>query len=189
LNNFFLYDTYKDIKIKKIYCYCKGCRFADSHITSYHKCGICKGYGHGQFECAQIKQNNNYQNALFDNYILTNKEYLPKEKYCTNPNCKSKSTHSIESHHKFFESDKHGGLLGPDIHGITKQFVDTRKEGMELVLANPNSFVKYWMGLGQIDIYRNINGVIEYKYVDASCDYKNKIKLFTNGLKELNKKW
>ncbi len=41
-------------------CHCKGCRFSDSHITSYHKCGTCNDYGHGQFEC---RKNNNDDNS------------------------------------------------------------------------------------------------------------------------------
>ena len=188
--------------MEKKYCFCKGCRFPDSHITSYHKCGICKGFGHGQFECAEIKNNHNYQNDLFTQYILTNKEYLPKEKYCTIPTCKSKSTHSIGSHHKFFEYDEHGGLLdlsephknfirGPDIYGIKKRFADTKKEGLELVLAYPNSYVKYWMGMGVLDIYRNVNGLIEKKSFEAGSElYEYQIKLFTNGLVQLDgKKW
>lgn len=90
---------------EKIYCYCKGCEFSNSHLTSHHKCGVCKKYGHGQFECDKISGNNNRKNDLYNKYILLNKECLPKEKHCTNPNCKSKSTHSTDSHHKFFESN------------------------------------------------------------------------------------
>lgn len=95
---------------KKIYCYCKGCRFPDSHITLFHKCGVCKKYGHGQFECDKISGNNIRKNDLFNKYILLNKEHLPKEKYCTNQYCKFKSTHTTCSHHKFFESDKNKNL-------------------------------------------------------------------------------
>jgi len=176
--------------MEKKYCYCRGCRFPDSHITSYHKCGICKSYGHGQLECPQIKNNYNHKNELFLKYILPNKEFLPKEKHCTIPNCKSKSTHSTGSHHKFFELDEHGGLEGPDQYSIIKRFVDTEKEGFKLVYTNPNSYIKYWMGMGQIDIYRNVNGIIEKKSFEVGNNYEEKIKLFTYGLKEFNgKKW
>ncbi len=175
--------------MEKIYCHCRGCRFPDSHITSYHKCGICKRYGHGQFECEKIKGNYNWINNLYLKYIQTNKEYLPEEKYCKIPDCKSKQTHTTKSHHKFFESDKHGGLTGPDYFSIKKRFADTKREGIELVSLHPNSFVKYWMGMGQLDIYKNVNGMIEYKSFDVGNNYEEKIKLFTNGLKELNKTW
>lgn len=173
--------------MEKIYCFCRGCRFPDSHLTSYHKCGICKGYGHGQFECDKIKGNCNWINQLFEKYIITNKDFLPEEKQCQIYGCKSKQTHSTGSHHKFFESDEHGGLSGPDQYGITKRFVDTEKEGFNLVSRNPNSFIKYWMGMGQIDIYRNLYGVIEKKSFDVGYGYEEKIKQFTYGLKELNK--
>lgn len=46
------------------------------------------------------------------------------------------------------------------------------------------------MGMGQIDIYRNLNGLIEKKVFEASNNYEEKIKLFTYGLRELNiKNW
>lgn len=173
--------------MNKIYCYCKGCRFSDSHITSYHKCGNCKKYGHGQFECVQIKGNYNWINNLFEKYILTNKDYLPTELHCDIEGCKSKETHSTFSHHKFFELDNHGGLLGPDINGMRKRFADIKKEGLNLVSTNQNSFIKYYMGMGRIDIYKNVNGLIEYKNFEISDGYEEKIKLYTNKLKELNR--
>lgn len=28
-----------------VLCYVKGCKYADFHITSFHKCGKCNNYG------------------------------------------------------------------------------------------------------------------------------------------------
>lgn len=45
--------------------------------------------------------------------------------------------------------------------------------------------------MGQIYIYRNLNGVLEKKSFEIGNEngYEEKIKQFTYGLKELNKKW
>ena len=71
-------------------------------------------------EYNEIKGNYNWINTLFQKFIITNKNFLPEEKNCEIHGCKSKQTHSTGSHHKFFELDNHGGLLGPDIYGIRK---------------------------------------------------------------------
>ncbi len=34
-----------------VLCQVKGCKYADYHVTSFHKCGKCNNFGHGQQEC------------------------------------------------------------------------------------------------------------------------------------------
>ena len=31
-----------------VLCQVKGCKYANFYVTSFHKCGKCKNYGHGQ---------------------------------------------------------------------------------------------------------------------------------------------
>lgn len=47
-----------------MYCQVAKCRFPETHITPYHKCGQCKGYGHGRVECS-VNNNYNLINELF----------------------------------------------------------------------------------------------------------------------------
>jgi hypothetical protein len=72
------------------------CRYSNTHNTSYHLCGTCKQFGHGQLEC---------NNTIYINQLKQNPDYnksLNIENYCTINDCKNKETHNILAHHCSF---------------------------------------------------------------------------------------
>lgn len=116
----------------KKYCYCEGCRYPTTHITSYHKCGTCGLFGHGQYECSQNNNNSpNKRNALYYSYRI-NAEPLPQHLHCAVNDCKSKNTHSTSAHQPFFSQDLYGTLRGPDQYGITKHARENELRGEQL---------------------------------------------------------
>ena len=72
-------------------CKSKYCRFSKFHVTSAHRCGKCKLYGHGMVECG----NQHLMNKLTES---TKYESLNSIDYCIIPNCKYKWSHKTESH-------------------------------------------------------------------------------------------
>ena len=64
-------------------CFCAKCRYETSHLSSYHKCGLCHAFGHGQIEC----KNNTRLNEL-------------KEKIKKNARCRS--LHSTRMFNKIY---------------------------------------------------------------------------------------
>ena len=71
-------------------CQVQDCRHSDSHVTKGHRCGRCKGYGHGQVECG----NRNDVDALkehFDDLIATAQQ-------CTVQFCEFKKLHKTAAH-------------------------------------------------------------------------------------------
>jgi|SaaInlStandDraft_4_1057021.scaffolds.fasta_scaffold08029_6 hypothetical protein len=90
-------------------CFCAKCRYETSHLSSYHKCGLCHAFGHGQIEC----KNNTRLNELKEK-IKNNPKKMPDADHCTVQGCLTKYTHSTGSHSTFFEYDTFGGNNGPD---------------------------------------------------------------------------
>jgi hypothetical protein len=166
------------------YCYCKGCNYSQSHITSYHRCGACKRFGHGLKECP--KSNNGSYDLLNDlcikfNHSIT--EGLPSNIHCSVNGCLSKDTHTTGSHEEFFSKDKHGSLSGPDQYGITARRKDGETDGRNLVKSKPGTFTNCYWGMGILIITRNLNGVISVEDID--CTDKTSISKFTKGLTEI----
>tara|TARA_B110000037_G_C16917058_1_gene422756 strand:- start:267 stop:728 length:462 start_codon:yes stop_codon:yes gene_type:complete len=75
------------------YCQVYNCRFNKTHTTLCHNCGICKKFGHGQFEC----KNQHLIDILKSKSLLDN--MLPQDKWCTFKNCKQKEYHTTNAHH------------------------------------------------------------------------------------------
>ena len=73
-----------------VLCQVKGCKYADFHVTSFHKCGKCKNYGHGQTEC------NNIDTLRQLGFYYLDK--VPKDKKCKIGGCKFKDRHTTEGH-------------------------------------------------------------------------------------------
>lgn len=142
------------------YCFCEGCRFPYSHVTSYHRCGECNSYGHGQAECNVLTNTHIFINKLFEKHIMESTTSLPSELHCTIPTCLTKYTHSIGSHQTFFEQDKFGSVNGPDQYGIKKRICDSDEKGYEYVSKNINSEIVNYIGMGNYDVFKNVNGVI-----------------------------
>ena len=74
------------------YCKVKGCRFADKHTTSGHKCGVkgCNKYCHGQYE--------HYNKKMKEELCKFDEEILPSDLQCKILNCSFKKYHKTESH-------------------------------------------------------------------------------------------
>ncbi len=162
-------------------CHCKGCRFSDSHITSYHKCGTCNGYGHGQFECHKNNNDDNSKTNSLHLLIMSKpKKILQKENWCKIKDCKTRYTHNTNSHQDFFSEDLYGDYNGPDYYGIRKRNEDAKINGARFIKDKNNSFVKIYWGMSDFVYTRNKNGVIESKVmgIDSHNDE------FVAGLKE-----
>ena len=74
------------------YCKVNGCRYADTHVSSFHKCGKCNVYGHGQSECENLFL---IEKLKIKSYGI----YLPREKFCSSPTCVSPSSHTSDAHY------------------------------------------------------------------------------------------
>lgn len=79
------------------------CRYADTHVTKGHRCGICHRYGHGQIECRNSVLKNNLQQHL--------NTHLPINMQCTVDYCAYKAFHTTRGHycnvcHVFYDKCK-----------------------------------------------------------------------------------
>lgn len=72
-------------------CKVQFCKFYDTHVTAGHKCGTCKNYGHGQYECNYLSA----KNKLIP-YLI---ERLTEEQSCKFAGCIDKYKHTTEAHH------------------------------------------------------------------------------------------
>jgi hypothetical protein len=174
------------------YCNCSGCNYANQHITSYHKCGACGTFGHGLRECHKNNKGSYDKiNALHElNYTETLISHngegipfyntalkitgLPEHLHCKHPSCKTKFTHSTNSHQELFSKDKFGGLSGPDQYGITARAAYINEYGPKCVQGIPNSYTTMYWGMGNTFIFRNIGGKIEH--IDTEGNYDEYVK-------------
>lgn len=74
------------------YCIAGGCRFADTHVTSAHRCGACGLFGHGQVECG----NPDRVRAL---HRVGGTIQFPPHMHCAVPSCQLAWTHTTAAHH------------------------------------------------------------------------------------------
>ena len=156
--------------MSNINCKAKYCNYANSHVTSGHKCGICNKYGHGQIEC----QNKDMINNLKKYY----KDILLPENQCTFINCKHKETHSTISHHchKCFKNHQSSNCIIKSLNEFIIQYGnnlfnwDSIKSFFNLNIIHSkgylsNKFICLPMGMGCVI------------YIKASKDENNSIKL------------
>lgn len=73
------------------FCRVLGCRYADSHVTSAHRCGTCGVLGHGQLECADHALTRALASHLSDE--------MPAHLRCTVRGCTHPQTHATSAHH------------------------------------------------------------------------------------------
>jgi hypothetical protein len=71
-------------------CRVSGCRFADTHVTSGHRCGTCGRYGHGQLECRNVAARQALQRASAYDAVAVG---------CDVPGCAHASSHTRAAHH------------------------------------------------------------------------------------------
>jgi hypothetical protein len=89
-------------------CKARGCRHAHAHITVDHQCGKCKGWGHGQMECATVDSPKVLSKTL--SKALPNAVPNAVPKVCKAEGCKFPDTH-VTSGHKC-------GNCGEFCHGL-----------------------------------------------------------------------
>jgi hypothetical protein len=168
-------------------CFCKGCRYNDSHITAYHRCGICELYGHGQLECPKNNSQGYDNSKVNDLYILTQTKpkTLPISKWCTVEDCKIKSTHNTASHQELFSKDEFADEDSPDYYGIKRIQHDSKIKGENLVKDKINTFVKFYWGLQNYIVIRNKNGIIETKAISGEGKFGIYSDMFILGLMEI----
>ncbi len=72
------------------FCNVSGCRFPHTHVTSFHQCGKCKCFGHGQRECQIFELR--HELTKYENDII------PQHLQCKVPNCQVKIKHTTKGH-------------------------------------------------------------------------------------------
>lgn len=79
--------------ILKKYCFVSGCRYANTHTTSYHLCGVtgCNQTGHGRTE-------HYFQNKITDLKKMFSNDTLPDYLWCCRKDCDTYMTHTTETH-------------------------------------------------------------------------------------------
>ena len=166
------------------------CRFPDTHITTYHRCGNCKMYGHGRVECCEEPLTDPLD-AFFistkphhiPNYDKINElhnlpiEPLPRENHCTIDYCSIRHTHSSSAHQSNF--DEYADDNGPDIYGIRLERVEGEKKVKLAVLNYPGTYAQIYWGMGNFINARNNNGNIEVNISDSDVSH------FINGFKKV----
>lgn len=68
-------------------CKVRGCRFAHSHASVYHRCGTCGVTGHGQIECGdahKIGSLRQYSNDSFEGEPCQIRGCALRRTHCTN---------------------------------------------------------------------------------------------------------
>ena len=98
-------------------CRVRGCRFASSHVSSYHRCGTCGATGHGQIECGKPREV-----ALLRPHMRDVFDGEP----CRVRGCALNQTHCTSAHHCDACGRFGGGACG-----------DCAPDGVLLALACP----------------------------------------------------
>ena len=168
-------------------CKVNKCRFSDCHVTSRHKCGTCKQYGHGQTECANfILKQSLYQ---YDNDKI--------ESNCTIEDCIDCDTHVTSGHSCRYCESLIGHLLKCPINGI--DICDKLQDNNFDIINRLNKHAtKYKLNKGQYILLRvemgcawyirsnQLTGDYEYLFMDADCYGQYGKDTMTNDLPRLN---
>lgn len=75
-------------------CKVRGCRFNQTHLTFYHKCGNCNIYGHGRYECCYDDD----KQHLYQQF-MTPDQVIPYESHCQIETCQFPWSHQQIAHH------------------------------------------------------------------------------------------
>jgi hypothetical protein len=155
-------------------CKSNGCRYPASHITSAHKCGKCGEFGHGQNECENDTLIRELHNPTMKMYRMfqedvIKRDQMPLNMFCKNPKCNQKHTHSTESHQNEFE-----------IHPVDRTFKLADSAANKYLTGRKGCYFMVQVGMGYINVYRNITGVIEKSMID--CMQSKEINEYTRGL-------
>ena len=148
-----------------VLCHVKGCKYADYHVTSFHKCGKCNNYGHGQQECDDA-------NALkhLGFYYL---DKVPKDKKCKIGGCKHKDKHTTEGHTCHYcgsfgiknhikNCPKNGASITDDPNLGPPIQEDITKYDIKL-----NHYIELYAGMGCMWYVRNNRNILEYLFMHS----------------------
>lgn len=142
---------------KESYCQVNLCRFPNDHLTSSHKCGKCSKFGHGVTECGNFQKIDALLQNQHTSYPFYNPKHiaLPKEIQCKKAKCERRHTHTTGSHEKEFEID------GTQLH------LESIKQHANKLLANkPGHYCIEDAGMGDYEVFKNVNGIIERKMIN-----------------------
>jgi len=146
-------------------CSVYGCNYANTHITSFHKCGKCLKLGHGQVECG---------NAFKIGELEKLTTIIPFDLQCSVPSCKSIILHTTDGHQcSNCKKFGHDGLECPvqkwstkiergTIFGQTRDGYLEKKElqlqaRKQLGLSEHKVYTKLYAGMGCIWYARRNN--------------------------------
>ena len=149
-----------------VLCQVKGCKYADCHVTSFHKCGKCKNYGHGQQEC----DNANALKHLGFYYL----DKVPKEKKCKIGGCKHKDKHTTEGHTCHYCGSfgiknhiKNCPKNGASITDDPNNFGSIMHEDITKYEIKLNHYIELYAGMGCMWYVRNNKNVLEYLFMHS----------------------
>jgi hypothetical protein len=149
-----------------VLCHVKGCKYADYHVTNFHKCGKCNNYGHGQQECNNLDA----LRQLGFHYL----DKVPKDKKCKIGGCKYKDRHTTEGHvcsycgsfgikNHIKNCPKNGASIidDPSYFGFHIQ-EEVSKYEIKL-----NHYIELYAGMGCMWYVRNNKNVLEYLFMHS----------------------
>jgi len=152
-------------------CKVQGCRFAQFHTTSFHLCGTCQTFGHGQMECKKQSR----IDALKSYY----QETLPQHLRCQVANCVDRSSHTSCGHicrycHKF-SNQLHLKHCPSNPHFTGQLINDPESAGLDprqdkfIFTIQPGQYTNTYGGMGCTWFVRNNHGVIQYLFMHSDC--------------------
>ena len=149
-----------------VLCYVKGCKYADFHVTSFHKSVKCNNFGHGQQEC------NNLDALKHLGFYYLDK--VPKDKKCKIGGCKHKDKHTTEGHICHYCGSfgiknhiKNCPKNGASIIDDPNNFGSFMQEEVDKYDIKLNYYIELYAGMGCMWYVRNNKNVLEYLFMHS----------------------
>lgn len=155
------------------YCKVGGCRYAASHATVAHRCGKCRGYGHGQMECDNL--------SAIRSLSFYFQETIPFDERCNEPMCDNRASHTADGHTCVLCDGFCGTHLKRCPNGDRKVSItddplsigfDPRPNA-ESQNIEPGHYITFYGGMGCAWYARrntmNPNGGLEYFFMHSDC--------------------
>ena len=184
-----------NISVLKMSCKVRGCRFSTTHVTSFHQCGTCRMFGHGQVECNDreaIKQLQNHSHDVLTENLCQVENCTHKNKHTTSGHCCPYCGKRDNAHMKQCPS-KPGNSTDVTTDPTSIAF-DPQDYAYELNLP-VNTYTYFDAGMGCTWIVRNNRGKLEYFFLHSdSCGQYGedtsdipKVNAFTDGYRYIHK--
>ena len=147
-------------------CMAAYCRYPSSHMTSAHRCGKCKSFGHGEAECGSWAKRR-------DLAVRAAGQRAPPSNLCTVVGCQSPRTHTTNAHHCPVCRERHDGSHICPITSVTvaQASQEQRRAIDELHLHAPNRplYSLYICIDGSEVIRYHSVGVFDVLRTDSEC--------------------